>query len=98
MSPTCEAGDRGIFNVVEEFGGTVKDLAGDGVLAVFGAPHATEDDPELAVRCGLRILDSIRERRLPVDVNGVGVRCRAGDRVDRVGVVRGGARRGVSAA
>jgi ABC-type oligopeptide transport system substrate-binding subunit/class 3 adenylate cyclase len=40
---------------VEELGGTVKDLAGDGVLALFGAPVAHEDDAERAVRAGLRI-------------------------------------------
>jgi ABC-type oligopeptide transport system substrate-binding subunit len=32
----------------------VKDLAGDGVLALFGAPQAHEDDPERAVRAGLQ--------------------------------------------
>ena len=44
---------------VEAFGGTVKDLAGDGVLALFGAPTAHEDDAERAVRAGLRIVDDI---------------------------------------
>ena len=44
---------------VEAFGGTVKDLAGDGVLALFGAPTAHEDDSERAVRAGLRIVDDI---------------------------------------
>ena len=37
---------------VEAFGGTVKDLAGDGVLALFGAPVAHEDDLERAIRAG----------------------------------------------
>lgn len=44
---------------VERFGGTVKDLAGDGVLALFGAPVAHEDDPEEAVRAGLDIVETI---------------------------------------
>src|SRR5687768_1999533 len=35
-----------IVGAVEAFGGTIKDLAGDGVLALFGAPIAHEDDPE----------------------------------------------------
>jgi ABC-type oligopeptide transport system substrate-binding subunit/class 3 adenylate cyclase len=48
-----------IIAAVEEFGGTVKDLAGDGVLALFGAPVAHEDDAERAVRAGLRIVAAV---------------------------------------
>src|SRR5919201_1792880 len=44
---------------VERLGGHVKDLAGDGVLAFFGAPVAYEDDAERAVRAGLRIVDEL---------------------------------------
>ena len=44
---------------VEALGGTVKDLAGDGVLALFGAPAAHEDDAERAVRAGLRIAEEM---------------------------------------
>lgn len=50
-----------IIGCVEAFGGTVKDLAGDGVLALFGAPMAHEDDPERAIRAGLRIIEEIRD-------------------------------------
>nr|MDT0667220.1 adenylate/guanylate cyclase domain-containing protein [Micromonospora sp. DSM 115978] len=35
---------------VEEVGGRVDNLSGDGIMAVFGAPTAHEDDPERAVR------------------------------------------------
>jgi ABC-type oligopeptide transport system substrate-binding subunit/class 3 adenylate cyclase len=49
-----------IVRAVEDFGGTIKDLAGDGVLALFGAPTAHEDDPERAVRAGLRAAEEIR--------------------------------------
>ena len=35
---------------VERFGGTVAQLTGDGLFAVFGAPDAHEDDSERAVR------------------------------------------------
>ena len=49
-----------MVQAVEEFGGTVKDLAGDGILALFGAPVTHEDDAERAVRSGLRIVQGIR--------------------------------------
>src|SRR6516164_7250583 len=46
---------------IEIFGGTVEKFIGDAVMAVFGAPIAHEDDPERAVRAGLRILEAISE-------------------------------------
>src|SRR5918911_4172348 len=44
---------------VERFGGAVAQLTGDGVLALFGARVAHEDDPERAVRAGLAIGEAI---------------------------------------
>ena len=44
---------------IEAFGGMVEKFIGDAVMAVFGAPVAHEDDPERAVRAGLRILEAI---------------------------------------
>ena len=44
---------------IEGFGGTVEKYAGDGVIAVFGAPVAHEDDPERAVRAALAMLDRL---------------------------------------
>jgi class 3 adenylate cyclase len=38
---------------VKRFGGTVAQLTGDGLYALFGVPHAHEDDAERAVRAGL---------------------------------------------
>ncbi len=52
-----------VVRAVEDFGGTVKDLAGDGVLALFGAPAAHEDDEERAIRASLRILEEIDDFR-----------------------------------
>ncbi len=43
------------------YGGTVEKFVGDAVMAVFGAPVAHEDDPERAVRAGLRFLEAIAE-------------------------------------
>jgi class 3 adenylate cyclase/tetratricopeptide (TPR) repeat protein len=42
-------------NIIAAFGGHVIDHAGDGVLAVFGAPVAHGDDPERAVRAALEL-------------------------------------------
>ncbi len=47
---------------VSLYGGTVAQLAGDGLLAIFGAPVAHDDDPERAVRAGLDIVTTISRR------------------------------------
>ena len=44
---------------IERFDGTVAQLLGDGLLAMFGAPVAHEDDSERAVRAGLAIQQSL---------------------------------------
>jgi DNA-binding SARP family transcriptional activator len=46
-------------NAVEEFGGTVDSREADGICASFGVGRAREDDPERAVRTGLRILEIV---------------------------------------
>ena len=46
---------------LERYGGTVEKFIGDAVMAVFGAPVTHEDDPERAVRAGLRIIEPITE-------------------------------------
>src|SRR6202162_4619485 len=40
---------------VKRFGGTVAQLTGDGLYALFGVPRAHEDDAERAVRAALAI-------------------------------------------
>jgi adenylate cyclase len=45
---------------VEAEGGIIKEFTGDGVMALFGAPVAHDDDPDRAVRAALAML-----RRLP---------------------------------
>ena len=76
-TPVSDAVARMVL-AVEAFGGTVKDLAGDGVLALFGAPVAHEDDPERAIRAGLRIVSEIRGFARDVErswaIEGFGVR------------------------
>ena len=42
---------------IEAHGGVVEKFIGDAVVGVFGVPAAHEDDPERAVRAGLRIVE-----------------------------------------
>ena len=49
------------IQAVEAYGGTINNLMGDGLLALFGAPVAHEDDPERAVRAGLDIVAAARQ-------------------------------------
>ncbi len=44
---------------IELLGGTVAQLTGDGVLALFGAPTAHDDDPARAVRAALALRQAI---------------------------------------
>src|SRR5438874_6207100 len=42
--------------IVEDHGGSVPQIMGDGFMAVFGVPAAHEDDAERAVRAGLELI------------------------------------------
>ncbi len=44
-----------LIRTVNEYGGTVNELTGDGVMALFGAPIALEDAPQRAIRASLSI-------------------------------------------
>jgi len=44
---------------IEHYDGTVTHFGGDSVLALFGAPHAHEDDPYRAVRAGLDVIEGV---------------------------------------
>jgi ABC-type oligopeptide transport system substrate-binding subunit/class 3 adenylate cyclase len=85
-----------IVGEVEALGGHVKDLAGDGVLAFFGAPTTREDDAERAVRCALRIVGEMeeyaREVRRGWGAEGFGVRVGAATGAVVVGEVGAGSR------
>jgi class 3 adenylate cyclase/tetratricopeptide (TPR) repeat protein len=44
-----------LIHKVHDYGGTVNELLGDGILALFGAPRALEDAPQRAIRSALAI-------------------------------------------
>ncbi len=62
--------------VVRRHGGVVEKFIGDAVMAVWGSPVATEDDPERAVRAALDLVESIGQ--LGVDAGIGGLAGRAG--------------------
>ncbi|MCF8110411.1 MAG: AAA family ATPase [Desulfobacteraceae bacterium] len=44
-----------LIHKVSDYGGTVNELTGDGIMAMFGAPIALEDAPQRAIRSALAI-------------------------------------------
>lgn len=50
-----------VRRLVEQHGGVVEKFIGDAVVAVFGTPLAHGDDALRAVRCGLRIAETVEE-------------------------------------
>ena len=81
---------------VEGLDGVVKDLAGDGVLALFGAPIAHDDDAERAIVCGLQIIRSVEgladEVRSTWGIRDFGVRVGVETGTAVLGPIGGGAR------
>ena len=62
-------------DAIESYGGSVEKFIGDAVVGVFGVPAAHEDDPERAVRAGLRICEDAEEL---TSVGGAPLRLRVG--------------------
>ena len=52
---------RAARRAIESFGGTVEKFIGDAVVAVFGVPVVHEDDPERAVRAGMRLVELVAQ-------------------------------------
>lgn len=61
-----------LAEAVQSYGGHVDKLTGDGIMAVFGAPRAHEDDPERAVRAAVAMQAAVR--RLVAEESGGGRR------------------------
>jgi adenylate cyclase len=51
---------QALAGCVHRYGGTVDKFLGDGIMALFGAPFAHEDDPERAVASALEMRESLR--------------------------------------
>jgi class 3 adenylate cyclase/tetratricopeptide (TPR) repeat protein len=81
----------GLARTVTEFDGHVDKLTGDGIMAVFGAPTAHEDDTERAVRAAATMQETVRQ--LVADESGGGRRLGL-----RVGLNTGEVLAGVQAA
>ena len=60
---------------IDGHGGVVEKFIGDAVVGVFGVPAVHEDDPERAVRAGLRIVEQAEQL---VGVGGAPLRLRVG--------------------
>ncbi len=50
---------RLMLRPIERYEGTIIRLMGDSILALFGAPHAHEDDPQRAILASLEIVEGI---------------------------------------
>lgn len=55
---------RLLVEIVYKYEGTVDKFTGDGLIALFGAPYAHENDPERALRAGLEMLQVLQPLRV----------------------------------
>jgi len=61
-----------LIHKVHDFEGTVNEMTGDGIMALFGAPIALEDAPQRAIRAAMaihremsRFSDKIKQEKIP---------------------------------
>lgn len=53
-----------LTEAITEFGGTVDKYIGDCIMALFGAPKSHEDDPERAIKAGLKMQEILAKTNL----------------------------------
>ncbi|MFM8320615.1 MAG: adenylate/guanylate cyclase domain-containing protein [Chloroflexota bacterium] len=46
-----------MFDAIQQYGGSISQIMGDGIMALFGAPAPLVDQAQCAVLCGLEMLD-----------------------------------------
>jgi len=81
--------------LIERYGGTVEKFIGDAVMAVWGAPTATEDDAERAVRTALELVAAVAA--LGTEVGAPNLRARAGVLTGEAAVTLGATGQGMVA-
>ena len=70
---------RIMMDEIHEYEGTINQFTGDGVMALFGAPVASEDHPDRACQVALKIQKAMLEYNAKVKRNlGVNFKIRAG--------------------
>ncbi len=81
--------------VIGRYGGVVEKFIGDAVMAVWGAPLATEGDAERAVRAALDLMDTVHQ--LGAERGVEGLEARAGVVTGEVAVTLGATNEGMVA-
>ncbi|MGE2834639.1 adenylate/guanylate cyclase domain-containing protein [Mycobacterium sp. SMC-4] len=65
--------------VIRSYGGVVSQFTGDGLMAVFGVPHALEDHAVLGCRAALHLIDEVRAQAVEVLArDGIDLKVRVG--------------------
>ncbi len=69
-----------MVDIINRYRGTIDEFQGDGILAFFGAPLATHNDPERAIACAIEMQNALidlnaehRRLHLPELVMGIGI-------------------------
>jgi class 3 adenylate cyclase/CHASE2 domain-containing sensor protein len=75
-----------MIDIIARYRGTVKEFQGDGILAFFGAPLRSTDDPHRAVACAIAMQNAMElvnaeHRRLDLPELGMGIGINTGDAV-----------------